>query len=244
MVSSVYHLFLQSVKKHASAPATKHKQAGGWVVTSWTQMSQEVQSLAGGLVDLGVQPDDRVAILSNTCLEWTLTDLAIWAVGACGVPIYHSNTPQEIAFILKDCGARVLFVEDEQQLHKVESILSQAPALEVIVSYRKTDKKETHGKQLICLQHLRETSCDAFLEKTPWRQLQATSLATIVYTSGTTGQPRGAMITHHNLLHQGKTIQQMNLIFPGDVQLLFLPLSHIFARFLEIAWLQTGHVLA
>lgn len=243
MASSVYELFLQSVDKYTTAAAVKHKQADRWVSISWRQLQQQVESIAAGLINLGIQPGDRVAIVANTRLEWTLTDLAIWAAGGCGVPIYHSNTPEEIAFILQDSGAKLLFVEDEQQLQKVASILSQTPELKVIVSYSKTDKQQLQNRQLVDWRHIQQTAPDALLASSPHKKLQAADLATIVYTSGTTGRPRGAMITHHNLLHQGKTIEQMQLITVNDVQLLFLPLSHIFARFLEIAWLQTGHLL-
>ncbi len=219
MAHSVYGLLAETIQKFPDQLAARYKEAGQWQDLTWAQVGQKVHQVATRLIELGIEPDDRVVILSKTRLEWALADLGILAAGACTVPIYHSNIAKDAAYIFANSGASLAIVEDAEQAAKLPGVRT------LLIT-------EIFSKSI----NLSE------IEKRTARLLES-HLATIIYTSGTTGEPKGACLTHDNLLYEAQAIEKIGLLSNQDTQLLFLPLAHVFAKVVVIAWLKTAHVL-
>lgn len=219
MANSVDGLLAETVQKYPEQLAARYKESGQWHDLTWRQLAHKVQQVASKLIELGVKPGDRVVILSKTRLEWVLADLGILAVGACTVPIYHSNVARDAAYIYHDSGACLAIVEDAEQAAK----LPQTQTLLITDIF-------SHQLNLAAIEQRRH-------------QVQEQDCATIIYTSGTTGEAKGACLTHDNLLYEAQAIEKIGLLSSQDTQLLFLPLAHVFAKVMEIAWLKTAHVL-
>ncbi len=246
MAKSIYELFQNCVASRKDRVAAQYKSGGAWRDVTWTEMDKTSKQLAAALVKHGVQPKEMVSIIANTRLEWILSDLGIQGAGATTVPVYQSSTPDDSSFILNDAGVVAAFVEDDTQLKKLRGIRADTPKLKKIIAM--TGTPDSSGLEL---------TWDAFLKegeeylKTHEADIKARSsgltpddLLTLIYTSGTTGRPKGAMLTHDNMLYEAEAIHKIGLIGPDDIQYLFLPMAHVFAKVLETIWFQEGHVMA
>lgn len=206
-------------------------------------MWDRVRELALGLKAVGVAPGDRVAILSSTRYEWTLADLAILSIGAVTVPIYPSSTPDQVAYILENSGATAVFLEDRSQLAKVTGARRRLKALKTLILIAGPSGP---GAQTLddIVSRSGEESEGAWERGV--REISPASMATIVYTSGTTGPPKGAVLTHGNFLKEGLAFLKIFPLREGHVALIFLPLAHIFARTVQFWQLAAGftHVYA
>ena len=263
-------LFFRAVERFDDAVAMRHRQPDRWVDITWEEFGVEVRRLAAGLIGLGVGKGDRVSILANSRPEWAIIDQATMAIGAVTVPIYQSNLPHEVKYILDHAGSKVVFVEDSEQMGKVLEVRAELPGLKHAVLMEgkvKTDegfrlafdKLQDRGKEAL------ERS-DAALwpggeggpyrvsikkegtKGDPFKAWQETigreDLATIVYTSGTTGPPKGAMLTHGSLLFEMEALAPSMGVDERDETLLFLPMAHIFARVGYLASLRTGYTVS
>ncbi|NUW39999.1 AMP-dependent synthetase/ligase [Nonomuraea rhodomycinica] len=207
---------------------------GAWAAVTAAELRDQVVALARGLIAAGIEHGDRVALMSRTRYEWTLIDYAIWSVGAVTVPIYETSSTEQVRWILTDSAARAAFVELDgheetvreaapglKDLWRVEAALDGLPGASEI---SEADVAERRGR--VC----------------------GADLATVVYTSGTTGRPKGCRITHDNLLFTGRNVVRGPLepLFTtkDPAGLLFLPLAHIFARMIQVALVEAGAVLA
>lgn len=202
----------------------------GWADVTAAQFHAEVRAVAKGLVAAGVEPGDRVALLSKTRYEWTLLDYAIWFAGAVGVPIYETSSAEQIGWILSDSGARAVVAEGPDHLARVREAreAGDLPELQHVWSIQ--------DNAVDVLQRLGSDIADEVLEE---RRTAATpaSLATLIYTSGTTGRPKGCMLTHGNFMFElGVAVDELQDLFDTDgaATLLFLPLAHVFARIIQI----------
>lgn len=200
----------------------------GWADVTCAEFHAEVVALARGLVAAGVQPGDRVALMSRTRFEWTLIDYAIWACGAVTVPIYETSSAEQVQWILADSGAVGCFTETAAH---TATVREAAPAL--------TRFWQIEGGDLSTLVSQGE-SVDAAEIETRRKSGSADDPATIVYTSGTTGRPKGCVLTHRNMLSDiGNAIPALDILFQeGSSTVLFLPLAHSFARLLQIGVVQ------
>ncbi len=185
-----------------------------------------------GIPALGVRADETVALLSRSRAEWVHADLAILSIGAVTVPIYPTYTPEQVAYIVNDSQARTLIVEDASQLAKTLEIRAKIPALERIVVIEGDD---AHEPPVLSWESLRQAGqrSSATIQATLADRVTAAhreNIATIVYTSGTTGEPKGVIQTHANQLAALEGVAQIPGVEPGDIHLLFLPLAHSFAR--------------
>ena len=211
-----------------------------WGAISSGALRRRVAAVAGGLRSWGIGRGDRVAILSENRPEWTIADFASLLLGAATVPIYATLTADQTAYILRDSGARVIFVSSEMQLQKVLSIRDQT-ALEKLVVM---DACENPGAMRMAeMEPDSPAHHDAGLEATA-RAVSADDLATIIYTSGTTGTPKGVMLSHGNM---ASNLDCSLAEFPvqlGDISISFLPLSHVTARHVDFALLYRGVTLA
>ena len=230
VAQSVYHLLQETSTSNSSSVAVRFCVDGKWQSLTFGEFNRQVHQVADALIQRGVTPGERVAILSKTRVEWSLTDFGILAAGACTVPIYHSSIAKDVAYILNDANVKTVFVEDEEQLEKVQSIKDQVSSLEHCI---RLDTWQDFFKTEPNLKRIRERT----------DHIKENDLASIVYTSGTTGEPKGVMLTHDNLLYEALAIEKLGLLSKKDVQLLFLPLAHVFAKVMQIAWVKTGHVL-
>jgi long-chain acyl-CoA synthetase len=207
--------------------------------TTWTMLRfvDEVEALARGLIALGIGPGDSVAIFSATRIEFTLLDYAIWAAGAVAVPLYETSSAEQVAWILDDCGARLLLCEDASLADVHTQVAQRTPTCErvLIIDDGALDLLRAAGSVV-----------DAGEVAARVAATTTTAIATIVYTSGTTGRPKGCVLTHGNLLWDAAQVEEAGreFFFAGRRTLLFLPLAHIFARVIQICSVRSGVLLA
>jgi long-chain acyl-CoA synthetase len=210
-----------------------------WHDVTASEFLAEVRGVAKGLVAAGVEPGDRVAIISRTRYEWTLLDYAIWFAGAVTVPVYETSSAEQVGHILRDSGARAVVVEGPDHLTRIAEVRSDLEELRDVWSIE--------DNAVAVLTRLGADVSDADLET---RRTTATplDLATVIYTSGTTGAPKGCMLTHGNFLTElGVAVPELDELFAGEdaSTLLFLPLAHVFARIIQVgavkARVRLGH---
>jgi long-chain acyl-CoA synthetase len=225
------------VLRRPSGPSGVAGESGSWTNVTASQFSGEVIALAKGLVAAGIEPGDRVALMSHTRYEWTLIDYAIWTAGAVTVPVYETSSAEQAEWILSDSGARACFVETASYGDIIGSFRDQVPALSHVW---RIDSD---------LDSLRAAGADVGDEVVAERAATAgaADLATVIYTSGTTGRPKGCELTHENLLSDVRNAFLGPLTVVAGAQnpgtLLFLPLAHVFARIIQVGCLEGGIVL-
>jgi long-chain acyl-CoA synthetase len=231
---SLAKLFWSRVERSGSRPAHQFKQGGAWQTRTWQEVGEIVRELALGLVALGRQKGDPVALLSTSRAEWVQADFAIFTAGCLTVPIYPSYPPDLVAYVINDSGARTVFVEDAGQLAKVLEARDRIPQLEHIVVMSGYEAPQP-PRSVMTWQALRRVGRDnADAHKSTLAERVATSgredIASIVYTSGTTGPPKGVVQTHGNHVAALAASTEATPVQEGWVHLLFLPLAHSFAR--------------
>lgn len=218
-----------------------------WSVLTWTELGEQVRSVAAGLIGLGVQPGDRVALLSATRIEWSILDYASLAIGAVVVPVYHSSTGAQAAHVLEDSGASILVVETRALLERVQAHIADLPALRRVVVVEVMDLRGLERGLLLDeltrdgRRFLRERGGELAARLAAVRP---GDLATIVYTSGTTGHPKGVCLTHRSLVAAVHALDGALDVTVDDTTVLCLPLSHIYARVAVFASLSHGFCIA
>jgi long-chain acyl-CoA synthetase len=228
--------------RYGGKPALKHKVGGEWVDVSYQQLDRTVTELALGLVDLGIEPGDRVSILSHTRPEWTYACFATFAAGAIVASIYQTNSAEECHYVLHHSGARAVFVEDAEQLAKVRAVEADLPALEFVIVMEPADADGS----TISLEALRERGLgrpQAELEErvdgvTPDPQ------CLFIYTSGTTGPPKACELTHGNYRAITSALETQDIVRVDECVYLFLPLAHALALVVQFLVLDVGATIA
>jgi long-chain acyl-CoA synthetase len=231
-------MVLDATERHSGA-AIRFPRDGTWHEWSFAELGTGVRELARGLAALGLQPGDHVGLLGETRPEWTLTDAALLAAGCVVVPVYQTNSPEECRYVLDHSGARAVIVENTAQLEKIEAIRDRLPGLEHIVSMENTGRVPTVADLRA---RAGETPEEAL--ETRLNEVGADDVATIVYTSGTTGPPKGCMLTHRNLLFTGEAYVETISLRPPATLFMFLPLAHALARVVQMVSLDVGGTLA
>jgi long-chain acyl-CoA synthetase len=196
------------------------------------EFRDEVAALAKGFMAAGIEPGDRVGLMSRTRYEWTLADYAIWSAGAVPVPIYETSSPEQVAWILGDSGAKALITETSDHRKAYDEVASELPDIKNVWSI--------DAGSLADLSHSGTQVTDDDLTERR-RTLKADSLATIIYTSGTTGRPKGCELTHENFIFDSAaTTEGLGELFDSsNSTLLFLPLAHVFARLIQVGCIRT-----
>jgi len=210
-------------------PALRSRRPDGtWSVRSWTDYGAEVRACTAGLSELGVGAGDVVATLSANRAEYVIADIAALALGATPVPVYHTNSPAQVRYVLDHAGARVVLCEDAEQLAKVHEVAAELPRLEATVSIDGTGRADRTYSAIVAegraldARHpeLYDLSC---------AKIQPEDLACIIYTSGTTGPPKGAMISHANFISTAHSVvEAIDIESPRFLS--YLPLAHSFER--------------
>ena len=216
--------------------AVRVKRGDEWAEHTYAEVGEVVAELAQGLIALGVDPGDRVAILADTRPEWTYASLAISAAGAVVVPIYPTNSPKECAWVLGDSGATVVICDSTDQAEKVAKVRDELDALEHVVL------TEGEGDGTLSFDELRERGRDAGSDELEQRRggVDPDDAYTIIYTSGTTGNPKGVVLTHANAGSVCAMVHELDFVTEDDVSYLYLPLAHVFALTVQIASFDIG----
>ena len=256
---SVANLFLERVEATPDGEAYRYPvpPASGrgpdeWRSYTWGEAARRVFSIAAGLMDLGVRPEERVAIASGTRVDWILCDLGVLCAGAATTTVYPSTNAEETAYILGDSGSRVLIAEDAAQLAKARERRADLPDLAHVVVIESADavaaEDEPEGWVLSLDELVRRG--EAYLQRHPEAvkeavaSLRSDQLATLIYTSGTTGRPKGVRLPHDAWSYMAKAIAATGLVRTDDVQYLWLPLAHVFGKVLTAGQIEVGHVSA
>ncbi|MER6056862.1 AMP-dependent synthetase/ligase [Streptomyces albidoflavus] len=255
---SVATLFLERVEATPDGEAYRYPvpsaQEGpdDWKSLSWQQAATRVFAIAAGLIELGVDAEQRVALASATRVEWILADLGILCAGAATTTVYPSTNADEAAFILADSESRVLIAEDAEQLAKAREKRAELPHLAHVVVLDPAGAEAAEGDPegwVLSLADLEKRGA-ARLEREPElikervAAITADQLATVIYTSGTTGRPKGVRLPHDNWSYMAKAIAATGLVGQDDVQYLWLPLAHVFGKVLTSGQIEVGHVTA
>jgi long-chain acyl-CoA synthetase len=239
--TTLVEVFEHVDRTHPRPDTLNYKRDGRWISISSDEMLSRVRHIAAGLYSLGVRRGDRVAILSESRPEWTLTDAACLFANAIDVPIYPTLTTPQVRYILKDSGARVLVVQNEEKFLHVREAIAECEAIEQVVFI----DKPSSGLPGISLAEL-ETRGQALEEAEPdlvnniAHQIKPDDLATIIYTSGTTGEPKGVMLTHANLVSNLIDSSSHLSFTHDDSALSVLPLSHVLERMAMYMYLFHG----
>jgi long-chain acyl-CoA synthetase len=226
--------------------ATVHE-GGAWKSVSWGAIRDEVRRLSAALVGQGVKPGDRVAIFAGTSLRWCVVDLAVSAARGVTIPIYASNTPDEVEYILEHSGASLLFVDDDVadgkqpgRLSRVRACIGRTPGVKrVVVFDGPTAGTEIPYRDFIAKGDAVEKADPKGFE-TRVAAIKMSDPCLFIYTSGTTGNPKGVQLTHGNWAYEASATAQMGLMLPDDSVMLFLPLAHSFAQVVKTVWLSMG----
>src|SRR5438552_2101413 len=227
-------MFWNRVELSGDKPAQQLKQRGAWKTLTWREVGEVVREISTGLVALGRRRSEAVGILSASRAEWVQADFAIFTAGCVTIPIYPTYPPDLIQYIVNDDGVKTLIVEDPSPLAKVLEVDAAMPGLEQIVVIQGYEGKEPSPRIFTweALRRLGRDRAEALKPELAGRVAgtKPDDVATIVYTSGTTGPPKGVVQTHGNHVSALESAAQTTSITEGDVHLLFLPLAHSFAR--------------
>ncbi len=235
-----HHLLNIKNRKNVAVEFIKKRK---WQTVSWSQYYDQIEKLAGGLKVLGVVPKQKVVIISNTRLEWALADLAVLGLGGVVVPIYQSSIADEIAFILKDCGAETVIFESEELYKRFEKIKSQVSTIKNMVGITFSNKDVKHWDDVMADGAKYKKEQPNFFQQA-CLNTDLNDLATIVYTSGTTGFPKGVCLYHEQVMSEISEVFKVIDISSSDKSLTFLPFAHIFGRVEHWAHAYMGFTMA
>ena len=243
--ASVGRMFLDRVEATPDREAYRYPTGAGWASLTWAETKDRVWALAAGLISLGIEAEQRVAIASSTRFEWILADLAINCAGAATSTVYPNTAADDVGYILSDSNSRVVFAEDSTQVAKVMENRAKLDDLIKIVVFA----GEGDGDLVMTLAEL-EQQGKAYLADNPAAvddaiaAIQPEHLATLIYTSGTTGRPKGVRLVNDSWVYEGVAIDVVKILNVDDLQYLWLPLSHSFGKALEAIQLRIGFASA
>ncbi len=238
---SVARLFLDRVAATPHAEAFRYPLDHSWESVTWQQVGERVENIAGGLIALGIAPEDRVALASATRYEWVLIDFAVMCAGAATTTVYPTTNAGDVAYIVANSGSRVVFAEDQTQLDKLLEHRAELPDVTKVVLIDGNGdgdwaislaELEQLGKQLLA------DSPNAINERVA--AIGPDQLASLIYTSGTTGRPKGVRLTHGAWTYTAAAIDALGILGPEDLNFLWLPLAHAFGKVMLALPLQVG----
>jgi long-chain acyl-CoA synthetase len=234
-------LFPAAVEKHGAKRAVLYKDdSGQWVSKTYAEVGEIVRSLSLGLIELGIEKGDKVAILANTRPEWSYFDFAALSAGATVVPIYQTNSAEECQYVLENSDSVAVIVEDDAQLEKVRKVRDACPSLEHVI------RMTGQSADTISIDELAARGAggtDADWERR-WGSVTRDDICTFIYTSGTTGPPKGCVISHGNYRAMLDMVHEVSVLGSEELTYLFLPLAHSFALLIQFGTFDLGATLA
>jgi long-chain acyl-CoA synthetase len=240
-------LFIDAVDLYKNPRAQMYRSAQGWENISANEMLRRVAALSQALVDLGLQPGDRVGLFAPNCPEWHIADFAVQGIGAVIVPVYFNESPDRLAYILNDSGARIVFVSGEPETRKLLACSDRIPAVEHVICVSPPSdlpREILRYETLIAPTGSANVAVKIAAQVEEYRGRSASvsgdQLATIIYTSGTTGEPKGVMLTHENLASNAIAFSFDFDMTPSDVALSLLPLAHVYERTIDYSYFLHG----
>ena len=245
MVANVALQFLDRVDRSPRAEAFRYVEDGAWVSVTWAEAGVQVARLAAGLLSLGLEPEQRVGIVSGTRYEWILADLAVMCAGGATTTVYPSSNSEDTAYILADSECRVVFAEDDEQVAKIRAARADLPHVTKVVTF----DGRPDGEGVIGLEELAVLG-DACLAEHPGvieetaASIGPDRLATLIYTSGTTGRPKGVRLRHRSWVYEGVAIRAQGTLDESDLELRWLPMAHSFGKVLLSTQLACGYAAA
>ena len=226
-VNNLYHLFCQRVHRSPEKVAYQYfdDSKQNWQQHTWSEMADHVARWQSALKDENLTPGDRVAIMVNNCPEWVMYEQAALGLGLVVVPLYTNDRADNVSYIIEDANVKLLFIQGDEQWTQIKTACEKQKSLKKVLS------KEFLSEQSDAVIHINKWLPDQ-ARRFPLADLNVhkSSLATIVYTSGTTGKAKGVMLSHHNILWNADSGTDSIPIYPNDKFLSFLPLSHMFER--------------
>jgi long-chain acyl-CoA synthetase len=229
-----------AVAKHGPNTAVIYKQGAEWVSKTYDEVGEIVRNLALGLMELGIEKGDKVALLSNTRPEWTYFDFAALSIGATVVPIYQTNSADECQYVLENSDSVAVVVEDDEQLEKIRRIRDRVPMLEHVI------RMTGESGDAISLTELAKRGSEG--DEAAWKERYGSvtpdDICTFIYTSGTTGPPKGCVISHGNYRAMLDMVHAVSVVDAQDITYLFLPLAHSFALLIQLGSFDLGAAIA
>jgi long-chain acyl-CoA synthetase len=233
-IIEAFHANVRRIPRH---PAMRCRSRHGWEVFTWADYGEGVAEVTAGLADLGIGSGERVAILSSNRVEWHLADLGALANGGVTVPVYPTSSAEQVGYILNHCGARLCFVENDELLAKVLEVRNTVPKLDRVVVF--DDSQRLDAPFLMGFSELRTVGAGRRRREPGLVEERAAVVvpdqpATLVYTSGTTGPPKAAILTHANIMWTIRSAASFVHLASGERFLSFLPLSHVAERGMSV----------
>lgn len=248
---NLVELLLQRAQSPTKVAAS-WKTGGRWEDVTWGRILEEVKALSAGLIALGLRPGERVAVFADTSLRWVVCDLAISAAQAITVPIYASNTPDEVRYILNHSEASFVFVDHDEKTPKqpgratrLRQKLAECPGVREVILFEGSpsgDMELTLEELMARGRAAHASRPESFDERV--RAMGPDDVCCIIYTSGTTGDPKGVLLTHGNWSYEALAVKGISLMMPADSVLMFLPMAHSFGQVVKAAWLCMGFRMA
>jgi long-chain acyl-CoA synthetase len=238
---SVAHLFVDRVTRTPQAEAFRFPRGLAWESVSWVQVDARARQIAAGLVALGIESEQRVAIASSTRYEWVVADMAVMLAGAATTAIYATTSETDVAYIVNDSQSRIVFAENDAQIAKLRAHRFSLPEVVKVVTFDGTadgdwvislaDLEQLGAQRLAQMPSVVDERVDA---------IEPQHLATLIYTSGTTGRPKGVRLSHDCWTYEAAAVDAIGLLSPDDLQYLWLPLAHVLGKVLLTLPLQIG----
>ncbi len=225
-------------ERFAERVAARHKVDGEWRELTYAEVVQAIDEVGRGLIELGIETGDRVAILADTRLEWTLASYGISAAGGVVVPVYPTNSPRECQWVLSDSGARAIVCENPDQLAKIEQVRGELPDLMATIGI-----EAESGEHSLDELRVRGAEIDEARLAERREAVAPEDAYTIIYTSGTTGPPKGVVLTQRNAMSVCEMVEALGIINPGETTYLYLPLAHAFALTAQLASFDQGTMI-
>jgi long-chain acyl-CoA synthetase len=228
---SVPKMFRNRVAASPNTEAFRYQHEGSWASVTWRQVADRVDDIAAGLVSLGIQPEDRVALASGTRYDWVIADFAILASGAATTTVYPTTNAEDVAYIVADSGSRIVIAEDQTQVDKLRSYRDDLPDVERVVVI----DGHGDGEWVITLAELEDIGRNLLVEAPTTvddriNAIRPDQLATLIYTSGTTGKPKGVRLLQNSWTYTAAAMDSLGVLTDKDLNYLWLPLSHAFGK--------------
>ena len=228
---SVPKMFRDRVAATPNTEAFRYPKGGSWESVTWRQVGDRVDNIAAGLISLGINPEERVALASGTRYEWVVADFAILAAGAATTTVYPTTNAEDVAYIVANSGSRIVIAEDQTQVDKLRENRDEVPAVEKVVVM----DGEGDGEWVMTLAELEELGAQVLAESPNAVNdrigaIHGDQLATLIYTSGTTGKPKGVRLMQESWTYTAAAMDAMGVLSDKDLNYLWLPLSHAFGK--------------